>query len=178
MSLTTTVVLLHDLTMHYPSQKEYFERVNTLPDRYLDRAIPIYSWLSALRASMHLSEYVKFEKLTRISSLKGYLPSTPTELQDSVSRVYVADALKMLVASLRDKVRNSSWACLTRAYRELSVQSDNDTAAWMARMLLLNVDVGKASGVHTKANAWIQDRRKVGEVKQKEDRPGQWIICR
>ena len=76
-------------------------------------------------------------------------------------------------------VRDTAWAVLTTAYRELDI---TESGVWLSRCLMIDTDMGR-DGVHNPASTltaveeWLREKGEM-EVKRKEGVAGRWILCR
>lgn len=74
-SLTAILMLLHTLILTHPSQRAYFDTLQSIPERILDRKSEMYGWIRAVARSLGRCDFVEFEKLTRGSDIFEFVTS-------------------------------------------------------------------------------------------------------
>ena len=174
---------LHHLLVAYPSQVPYSRFLQSIPETLLPRASPIYAWITSLAASLRTRNYARFERLSRKASLSEIL-----EKPDSISatlgaltitpqanRALAFKALLTLLDSLRIKSRETSWAIIRSAYRELTCGvQPSETKSWLSRSLCLQSVVSDEFNVE--AEHWLAQQVPLGAVRRREDVEGKWLV--
>ena len=175
--LVILAACLHSLDLHYPSQREYFDLLKSLPP-----SIPLRNdhqfWLRELSSSLRRGGYSQFRRLTQTSSLVRLVAP---ETHDQVGSFhadpdFIMLSLQTLVANLRSHLRLTAWCMIRSAYREFT-PSISDTSAWLSDVLLLEVETGKqdARGESDHVELWFVSREKLGEVGRKEGH-ARWAV--
>ncbi|KAI6112319.1 hypothetical protein EV401DRAFT_209343 [Pisolithus croceorrhizus] len=68
-SLTAILMLLHTLILTYPSQRAYFDALQSIPECILDRKSDTYGWIRAVARCLRGCDFVEFEDLTKGSGV-------------------------------------------------------------------------------------------------------------
>lgn len=183
-----TVSLLYYLVTTYPSQSRYSESLGSIPHSLLPA--DTRGWLRELTRALRQHNYAKLEQLTErstaaraliVDSLRAMPSSEP---KPGAPPDLAMETLCSLLDSLRSRVRDTTWAVLRSAYRELSCPKPTDatlslTRDWLLRSLLLR-NVTPEVDRHDEAllDSWIQQRISLGELRAKEGVEGRWIVCK
>ena len=174
---------LHHLLVAYPSQVPYNRFLQSIPETLLPRDSPIYAWITSLAASLRARNYARFERLSRKASLSEIL-----EKPDSISatlgaltitpqanRSLAFKAILTLLDSLRIRSRETSWAIIRSAYRELTCGvQPSETKSWLSRSLCLQSVVSDEFNVE--AEHWLAQQVPLGAVRRREDVDGKWLV--
>ncbi|KAI0693221.1 hypothetical protein BC835DRAFT_1354502 [Cytidiella melzeri] len=193
-TIIPTILLssLHFLVSEYPSQSRYFENLHSLPTSFFPDNHNARIWLRDVARMLRLRNYSRLESLTsrdfceRVLQQPGYSNPKSTG-KYSFAIDLVLEALCSSVEALRAKVREANWLVLRSAYRELSLvkPSDADSAPtrdWLCRCLALRSVKRKAGlGVvdaMVLVDLWMESRRTLGDVRQKEGAESRWIIVK
>ncbi|KAH9969753.1 hypothetical protein BC827DRAFT_1162577 [Russula dissimulans] len=175
--LTVLLASLHMLERHYPSQRAFFDLSKSLPPSFALRD-DHQVWLRELSRSLRRCRYSQFWRLTQKVSLERLIPP---ETHDHTSLPpgpgLTVLSLQILVTSLRDHFRLSTWGTVRSAYREFALPI-SDTAAWLSDVLLLEPDSRKqrADGDYDRVQLWFTSRENLGEVVRKGGTDGRWTV--
>ena len=188
-SFAAIASLLHFLATAYPSQNRYFEHLATVPTALLRP--DALRWLKDLTRSLRQQNFARLEQLTSRSAVIKALPeearprpSSETSTTGAPSNLAL-EALCTLLDVLRSRARDTTWAILRSAYRELSCPKPTgdavlSTREWLLRSLALrNVGFIKdGSDDETLLDLWMQQRVTLGDLRAKEGIEGRWIVCK
>jgi hypothetical protein len=186
---STVVSLLHFLAIGYPSQSRYMEHLGSVPKAFLS-AVP-RRWLRDLTCALRQHNFARLERLTtRASALKALRLDPEVDIKSRNSTTegpanLVLEAMCTLLDSLRARARETAWAVLRSAYRELSCPRPSEAAPshtrdWLLRSLTLQAVAYKKARDKddTLLDEWIQQRVSSGELRPKEGVDGRWIVCK
>ncbi|KAI6098125.1 hypothetical protein F5141DRAFT_438916 [Pisolithus sp. B1] len=163
-SLTAILMLLHTLILAYPSQRAYFDTLQSIPECILDRKSDIYGWIRAVARCLGGCDFVEFENLTRgsgvfefvtsVGDVKGVDSNLDLKLRLADSKpvsnlslnshsTFVSNShlrktvptLRVLLSRLRAKARDRAWVIFRSAYREMS--EEDESKKWLERYLAL-----------------------------------------
>lgn len=170
---------LHHLLVAYPSQVPFNRFLQSIPETLLPRASPTYAWITFLAASLRTRNYARFERLSRKVSLSEIL-ETPDSISATLgaltitpqaNRTLAFKALFTLLDSLRIKSRETSWAIIRSAYRELTCGvQPSETKSWLSRSLCLQSVVSDEFNVEVED--WLAKQVPLGAVRRREDAEG------
>ncbi|KAF8867620.1 hypothetical protein BD779DRAFT_1694702, partial [Infundibulicybe gibba] len=162
------VALVHHLVAVYPSQSQFDQLLSSIPISLFPKNLRAYKWIKSVSASLRCRNYVKFEELTR-----KYAVDSLFEDGDGGNQLS-RKALYFIVDSLRKKARDTAWKVICSSYREIT--NATDTRDWLKRSLCLDSIIANRNGLEIEQ--WLQERSKVGDIRQKENIEGRWIVCK
>lgn len=83
-----------------------------------------------------------------------------------------ASAVRAIISSLHNRLRDRSWPVLRVAYREMTcIPKVTDTSEWLKRSLILDAS-------NTTVETWLRHQSEKGNVKAKEQVEGKWILIK
>ncbi|KAH6912570.1 hypothetical protein BKA70DRAFT_1422148 [Coprinopsis sp. MPI-PUGE-AT-0042] len=172
---TVVLSLLYHLVASYPSQASYHSHISAIPPSLLPRQSGAYSWIQSLASALRARNYSKFSQFYKKQSLAAiFEDSTPPGDKSNTQLVKVA--ILAILDDLRSKARDTSWAVLRSAYRELDTSADK-TSAWLTTSLSLQPLLVTDDRTWT-AEGWLNEQSSRGHTRQKEGIQGKWIICK
>lgn len=169
---TILITLLSQLDSSYPSQRDYYShRREFLASGRIPRNSQTLSWLASLAGAVRSRNYYKVEALTRpkvyVSLLVPYPRRSNGEAVD-----LDALAVRTIISSLQNRLRDHSWSILRVAYREITcIPKVTDTSEWLKRSLILDTS-------NTTMETWLRHQSEKGNVKAKEEVEGKWILIK
>jgi hypothetical protein len=176
-SQTVLLASLHSLERHYPSQRAFFDLSKSLPPSFTLRD-DHQVWLRDLSCSLRRGGYSNFRRLTQNTTLGRLVGSeTPDQKPLNPEPDLALLSLQTLVAGLRDRLRLSAWCAVRSAYREFALPQC-DTATWLSKVLLLEVETGKQDTRKDgdRVQLWLTSREDLGEVVRKDGVDGRWAV--
>ncbi|THH06090.1 hypothetical protein EW145_g4333 [Phellinidium pouzarii] len=166
-----TISLIFHLDESFPSQGTYYRHVRSLEPLHLDWNSNMLKWISSLRASAVWKNYARCELLTRHSRVVGLLENLSGVSEKE--KHLIETSLRAVIDALRQKLRNSAWVILRFSYRELTINADTDTAAWLSRSLMLD-SIGGIKGIGVEE--WMKQKHSEQQVIAKDEE--RWTLRR
>jgi hypothetical protein len=171
---TVVLSLLYHLVASYPSQASYHRHMRTIPPSLLPRQSGAYSWIQTLASALRTRNYSRFSQLYKKQSMTAIFEGSVTGGDGSNTQL-VKIAILAILDDLRSKARDTSWAVLRTAYRELDSSAET-TSTWLTASLSLQPLLVTDDRTWT-PESWLDEQSTVGHTRQKEGFPGKWIIC-
>ncbi|KAI6014707.1 hypothetical protein BKA83DRAFT_4343518 [Pisolithus microcarpus] len=158
------LMLLHTLILTHPSQRAYFDTLQSIPERILDRKSEMYGWIRAVARSLGRCDFVEFEKLTRGSDIFEFV----TSVGDVKGVDSDLDPKSRLANSKPDSNLNSHSTSTVPSEHVLRSQRKPDLPKTALRVLL--------SRLRAKARdrAWVIFRSAYREMSE-EDKLRRWL---
>lgn len=153
----------------YPSQAVFHERLRFLPSSHLPKDSTARAWLLSIARALREVNYTQFELISQARSYATFIHPPADHVKPHLS----TRALETLIAALRAKARERTWAVMRSAYRELWCHEGSETTAWLGRCLCLEEGDGRMP-----VDRWLEVKEKEGQVKKKEGLEGRWTVCR
>jgi hypothetical protein len=168
--------LLNALASFFPSQNAFQERIRALPqDKPALGSRAARTWISSLAAAQRSGNYFRLSELVDEATWGTYLskpniPSSPSSHTGGCPYdALPARAARLLLGRLLELNRTKAWKVVRSAYPRLSCGGPSPTRPWLERTLILAPDT---------LDEWLHARREHGEVEQKDDVEGLWIVVK
>lgn len=175
------ISLLHHLVVAYPSQSTFNQHLGTIPAAFLPRDSAEFQWITSVSKSLRTQNYTSFAMLTRPAHISQLLDSANCVRQSQVtsdpgggrSASVMRQAMNVLVHSLREKARTTTWQIIRSAYREFSCTNEG-TRTWLTHSLFLQSLVPHCKDIGVEK--WMEERSALGHARQKEGVEGRWLV--
>lgn len=172
---TVVLSLLYHLVASYPSQASYCQHMSLIPPSLFPRQSGAHHWIQNLASALRTRNYSRFSQFYKKQSMTiVFEDSVPGGDVSNTQTVKIA--ILAILDDLRSKARDTSWAVLRSAYRELDSSVDL-TSTWLTTSLSLQPLLVTDDRTWT-PQSWLNEQSTRGHTRQKEGFQEKWIICK